>query len=183
MNMCSSFIVFKNFFNVLFFIERERQSVSGGGAERVRHRIGSRLQAPSCQHRARHGAQTHELRDYDLSQSRMHNRLSHPGTPFIHSFNKWLFVNYSEATEKQSICKSESLTEVGPQGWFLLRGSHSMCMESSRSTGRGVGWQLWCCVGNISRFWLSLRNNIDKQFWYLFFFQSSFMARLSWAVE
>ena len=37
--------------------------MSGGGAERGRHRIWSRLQAPSCQHRARCLAQTHELWD------------------------------------------------------------------------------------------------------------------------
>ena len=36
--------------------------MSGGGAERQGDReseAGSRLQAPSCQHRARHGARTH----------------------------------------------------------------------------------------------------------------------------
>ena len=57
-------------FIFIFERERDRQSVSGGRAERGRHRIGSRLQAPRCQHRARHGARTHELRDHDLSRSR-----------------------------------------------------------------------------------------------------------------
>uniref|UniRef100_A0ABI7YAM3 Complex III assembly factor LYRM7 n=1 Tax=Felis catus TaxID=9685 RepID=A0ABI7YAM3_FELCA len=37
-------------------LNRDRQSVSGGGAERGRHRIQSRLQVSSCQHRARCGA-------------------------------------------------------------------------------------------------------------------------------
>ena len=49
--------------------------------ERKKHRIWSRLQALSCQHRAWCGAQTHELWDHDLSQSRMPDWLSHPGAP------------------------------------------------------------------------------------------------------
>ena len=57
-----------NFFNVYLFL-RGRQSAGGGGAERGRHRIPSRLQTPSCQHRARHGARIHKPRDHDLSQS------------------------------------------------------------------------------------------------------------------
>ena len=57
--------------------------MSGGGAERERgrHRIQSRLQAPSRQPRARHGARTHRPRDHDQSRSRTLNRLSHPGAP------------------------------------------------------------------------------------------------------
>ena len=55
--------------------------MSRGGAERGRHRICSRLQALSSQHRAQCGAWTHELQDHDLSQSRTLNWLSHPGTP------------------------------------------------------------------------------------------------------
>ena len=57
------------------------QNVSGGGAERGRHRVGSRLQALSCQPRARHGACTHEPQDHDLSRSRTLNPLSPPGAP------------------------------------------------------------------------------------------------------
>ena len=56
--------------------------MSRGGSEREkgRHRIPSRLQALSCQHRARCGAQIHRPRDHDLSQSWT---LSHPGAPRI----------------------------------------------------------------------------------------------------
>ena len=43
----------------------------------------SRLQALSCQYKARCGAQTHKPRDHDLSRSEMLNRLSHPGAPWI----------------------------------------------------------------------------------------------------
>ena len=75
--------LFKFFLMFIYFWDRERQSVSGGGAERERHthRIRSRLQARSCQHRAWRGAQTHGPRDHDLSWSWTLNQLSHPGAP------------------------------------------------------------------------------------------------------
>ena len=66
--------------NVLMFIF-ERENEWGRGRKRGRHRIGSRLQALSWQHRAWRGAQTHKLWDHDLSQSWVLNRLSHPGAP------------------------------------------------------------------------------------------------------
>ena len=76
------------FFNVYYLLlrerERERQSASRGGLDRGRHRIGSRLQAPSCHHRACCGAGTHKLRDHDLSRSQMLSPLSHPGAPQKH---------------------------------------------------------------------------------------------------
>ena len=53
----------------------------GGRAERETHRIPSRHQAPSCHHRAWHGAQTHKPWDHDLSRSWTLNWLSHPDTP------------------------------------------------------------------------------------------------------
>ena len=73
--------VFKFFYIYLFL--RERESASRGGAERERgrNRIWSRLQALSCQHRARCGAWSHGLCDHDLSWSWTLNRLSHPGAP------------------------------------------------------------------------------------------------------
>ncbi|XP_049479363.1 uncharacterized protein LOC125917974 [Panthera uncia] len=76
---------FKNFFKCLFL--RERVQVGEGQRARRRHRIRSRLQAPSCQHRARRGARTHRPRDQDLSRSRTLNRLSHPGAPRIFSLS------------------------------------------------------------------------------------------------
>ena len=53
----------------------------GRDRKRGRHRVGSRLQAPSHQHRARCGAQTHEPGDRDPSRSRTLNLVSHPGAP------------------------------------------------------------------------------------------------------
>ena len=74
----------KNFFNVYFIFETERDRAwTGRGRERGRHRIWNRLQALSHQPRARRGAQTHRLRDHDLSGSRPLNRLSHPGAPVL----------------------------------------------------------------------------------------------------
>ena len=66
----------------LFLRKRDRAWV-GRGRERGRHRIRSRLQALSCQHRAQCGARTHELWDHDLSWSWTLNQLSHPGAPII----------------------------------------------------------------------------------------------------
>ena len=60
---------------------RQRRSMNRGGAERGRHRIWNRIQAPCRQHRARREARTHGPWDHDLSRSRTPNRPSHPGAP------------------------------------------------------------------------------------------------------
>ena len=64
----------------MFIFEREREHEQGRGRERGRHRIWSRLQAMSCQHRVWCEARTHGPWDHDLSWSRTLNWLSHPGT-------------------------------------------------------------------------------------------------------
>ena len=65
----------------MLIFERERDREQGRSWERRRHKIWSRPQALSCQHRAPRRARTHKPRDHDLSGSRMHNRLSHPEAP------------------------------------------------------------------------------------------------------
>ena len=60
--------------------------MNGGGSKSGRHRIWNRLQALSCQHRARHGAQTHGRWDHDLSRSQTLNWPSHPGVPVVFIF-------------------------------------------------------------------------------------------------
>ena len=82
----------KKVFLTLFIIERQSKTEHehGRGRETRRHGIWSRLQALSCQHRARRGAWTHQLWDRDLSRSRAPNWLSHPGAPcsFFYFCNK-----------------------------------------------------------------------------------------------
>ena len=88
------FFCFLGFFLMfIYFWERERQTQTkrewGRGRERGRHRIRSRLQALSCQHRARCGAQTHELTHHEImiwghmSRSQTLNSLNHTGAPFL----------------------------------------------------------------------------------------------------
>ena len=67
--------------------ERKRDHEWGRDRERQRHRIWSRLQALSCQYRARRGTQTQAPWDHGLSQSQMLNQLNHPGTLVIPSLN------------------------------------------------------------------------------------------------
>ena len=50
----------------MFIFEREIEH-EWGGAERGRHRIRSRFQAPSCHHRAPRRARTHRPQDHDLT--------------------------------------------------------------------------------------------------------------------
>ena len=90
------YLLFIIFFTFIYFWERERNRVQAGVGQRKRggHRIGSRLRAPSCQPRARHGARTHEPWDHDLSRSRTLNRLSPPGAPnygFLLVFTHFVF--------------------------------------------------------------------------------------------
>ena len=69
-------------FQRLFLRETER----GQGSEREPQNP-SRLQALSCQHRARCGARTHGPRDHDPSRSWRLNRRSHPGPALSPGFN------------------------------------------------------------------------------------------------
>ena len=75
------FIYLYYFFMFIFIFEIETKHEQGRGRERGRHRIGSRLQALSCQYRAGRGARTYKLHNHDLSRSWTLNRLSLPGAP------------------------------------------------------------------------------------------------------
>ena len=95
------------FFNVYFsFWEREHER--GMDRERGRHRIRSQLQAPSCQHRARCGAQTHVPQDHDLSWSRTINQLSYPGAP-----NVYLFLRERESVSREGQREGDTESEAG----------------------------------------------------------------------
>ena len=69
----------KGVFFLMFIFETDCEW--GRGREKEGDRLRSRLQAPSCRHRAQCGARTPELQDHDPSRSQMFNRLSHPGAP------------------------------------------------------------------------------------------------------
>ena len=89
-----NFLFFFSFFLIcIYFWDTERQSANRGGAERegdTESEAGSRLQAPSCQHRVWCGAQarTHEAWDHDLGRSRTLHRLSHSDAPISLIFSK-----------------------------------------------------------------------------------------------
>ena len=65
----------------IYFWEREIEHEQGRGTERWGHKIWSRLQALSCQHRAWCRAGTHKRRDHDLSRSWPLNQLNHQSAP------------------------------------------------------------------------------------------------------
>ena len=84
LNTCHYVCDLKKKVNVCLFLrERETEHEHGRGRERGRHRIQSRLQALSCQRRARCRSWTHKLWDRDLSWSWTLNQLSHSGAPVI----------------------------------------------------------------------------------------------------
>ena len=85
-----SFSLFFKFLKIfIYFWEKDIQREWGRDRERGRHGIRSRLQALSCQHRAWHGARTHELWDHDLSRSWTLNQLTNLGAP---SFKHFLYI-------------------------------------------------------------------------------------------
>ena len=89
---CKKIPFLKKIFFLMFIFERERDRtwVGEGQRERWRHRIWSRSQALSCQHRAQCGARTYKLRDYDLNWSQTLNRLSHQATlPLLFSWGTY----------------------------------------------------------------------------------------------
>ena len=105
------FLYLCGFFFTVYFWEREterqrqKQSMNGRGAERERHRIWSRFQTLSCQHRALHRAPIHEPWDHDLSWSQMLNQLTHLGAPrglslSIHSTDQC--ISGTESLQPQS---------------------------------------------------------------------------------
>ena len=97
--------LFKKFLMFIYFWPRERDRAwAGRGIEREReigrHKIQSRLQALSCQHRAWHEARTHGVQDQDLSRCRTLNQLSHPGTPFFFFKFFLTFIYFWETEHK-----------------------------------------------------------------------------------
>ena len=73
--------------------ERKRNSTSRGGAEKGGERKDPK-QVPCCQHRAQHGAWTHEPWDHGVSKNQELDALLNepPGNPYILNFLLYIFV-------------------------------------------------------------------------------------------
>ena len=100
--MYSCIYLFKKFLTFIYLWVRGRNRAwAGEGQKRGTHRIWSRLQTLSCQHRAQCRAQTHKLWDHVLNQSQMLNWMSHPGAP-IWEFLKTL-VTYPSSSSRFDI--------------------------------------------------------------------------------
>ena len=102
----------------MFILERETERKRVRGIQKGRHRIRSRLQAPSRQRRARRGARTHGPRDRDLSRSRTLHRLSRPGVPEPcpwKGFNSVLLFSEATCTRKSEVLET-LLSQVVERG-------------------------------------------------------------------
>ena len=124
----------------IYLWERDRARV-GEGRERGRPRIGSRLQARSCPHRAQHGVQTHEPWDHDPSQSWVPNQLNHPGTPRI-LFLKCSFIlrgrEREQGRSREREGERENSKEVPHSAQSPTRGSIPWTMRSQPESKSGV---------------------------------------------
>ena len=99
--------------------------MSRGGAEREGD---TESETEICQHRARRGAQTHGLRDHDLSRSRTPNRLSHPGAP-----RKTVQMPHS-LKERKETCSLRHARQGGRVGGALAQAPGGRAVR--RSAGR-----------------------------------------------
>ena len=102
------------FFFFLVFIylllrETKTEHEWGKGGERGRHRIWSRLQAPSCQHRAQRRAWTLEPRDHDLSQTQIN---AQPTEPPRRPTSLYQFLNEQNVAWQNSTCKNRNWLPV-----------------------------------------------------------------------
>ena len=116
------------------------ESTSGGGAERGRHRIWSRFQALSCQHRAQRWAWTQEQRDHDWSRSQTLNPLSCPGAP---TYLQSLLVqsqDYNVLTFSDS-----NLHLLSPT--LRIRKSQNPSFATSHTNQRSE-WRQECCAND-----------------------------------
>ena len=128
---------FLPFLMFIYFWETEKKSNERGrGRERDTHRVWSRLQALSCQHRIQHGAQTHEPWDHGLNRSWMLNQLSHPGAPMGSIFFKFSFIYFERKIESQQGRGRERERETECQ-------ASSALSAQSRVRGPNSTTELW----------------------------------------
>ena len=103
----------------IYFWERNRMQVGERGRERGRHRIRSRLQALSCQHRAQCGARTHKPQDHDLSRSGRLTNLAPRRPSRVFVLTSHLIISYSIESWRASQ-KSGSCRVVGRSWWWMV---------------------------------------------------------------
>ena len=113
---CVSVCFFLIFLMFIFETETETKCEWGRGRGRGRHRIRSRLQSPSCQHRAWRGTRTRKLGDHDLSWSQLLNQLSRPGAPCL-----YLYFSSSFSLSPQILVYSSNVSSrfSKPNLWAL----------------------------------------------------------------
>ena len=106
----------------MFILERERERETeykwGRDRERQGDTMWSRLQALSCQHRARRRAWTHELQDMDVSRSQTLSWLSHPGAPDMHliaAFTARVYMWWDEGILQMTF--TQEISVYTPAGW------------------------------------------------------------------
>ena len=107
-----SCLLFFFLFNILFISEGWREEREGGEAEREGDKIWSKIQALSCQHRTRLGAQTHKLWDHNLSGSWTLNQLSNPGSLVATCSDKNYISNMDKPKLIRYGCKAKLLILV-----------------------------------------------------------------------
>ena len=115
--------------------EKETEHEQRKVRERGRHRIGNRLQALSCQHRAGCRARPHEPQDLDLSRSRTLHRLSHPRASQPFPF-KSIEGGLSSSNTRWFLI-------IGQVQWQLYLGSSVVCRKPPNTMPEGLQmkWQ------------------------------------------
>ena len=121
---------------IFFLRERQTDIAREGQRERRRHRIWSRLQALSCQHRAQCGAWTHELWDHDLRWRQTLNQLSHSGTPGLSFYNAQVSL-YNEVYSVDPISIKAKLKPYLFSNHSFSPNSHISSLKQTR-----IWWKL-----------------------------------------
>ena len=149
---------------VVYFWERTQLE---RGRERGRHRIWIRLQAPSCQHRARRRAWTHRPRNHDPSWSWTLNRLCHPGAPTAlvfkinESFRSTWMTQSSEHLTLAQIMISQSVSSSPASGSVLT--AWSLEPVSDSVTPPLCPFLAHALSLSVSQKWINVKNKVKKK--------------------
>ena len=141
----------------MFILERrgrERGRECGGGVEMAGdNRIQSRLQAPSCRHRAQRRAWTRKPWCHDLSPSRTLDGLSHPGALYSTVLVEWCSRAWALLNNKQ-ITTLWSIHPFNKYSSLTARHSICCCLKKHRtsplipSNSGGKAYRKWTIQGS-----------------------------------